>query len=182
MKHFPLCLVLAVIGLGSFPLGMAQEVSPAGGRPAATDEDGPNRFWQAAIGAGHYMVALDRITAVSRHQYLLDGGLVVDEVIVDAVGQSLARFYFIRPITDTTGGSGLGGIATRAVGRAEELVEKGAARLGTNAHEMVQKNYPTTTHARTVEFRILSEKNLADLHNSVRRAWENGRGRSFRIE
>ena len=41
------------------------------------------------------MVALDRIASVSRHKYVLDGALIIDEVTVDTVGQASARFYFI---------------------------------------------------------------------------------------
>jgi len=70
-------------------------------------EDSPraNRFWQATLPGGHYMVALDRISSVSRHRYLLDGALIVDEVTIDSLGQALARFYHISPVTDATAAS-----------------------------------------------------------------------------
>ena len=31
------------------------------------------RFWQASLPGGHYMVALDRISNISMHEYVLDG-------------------------------------------------------------------------------------------------------------
>lgn len=158
----------------------AQEPDPAGDggapdKPKAGDTPGPNRFWQATLSGGHYMVALDRIVSVSRHKYVLDGALIVDEVTVDTVGQALARFYFITPITDAAPGNTVSGIANRG----RELVDKAATRVGTDAQNMVMKKYPDTTHAKSIEYRVLSEAELTSLYSSVRTAWENGKGRQF---
>lgn len=139
----------------------------------------PNRFWQASLGNGHYMVALDRIVAVSRHEYVLNGNAVVDEVTVDSTGQALARFYFIRPLTDTMTGTNTGEAAARIVDRGRELVDRAAGVAGTNAQDMVVKTYPATTHARTIEYRVHSAETLTSLYRSVRTAWENGKGRKF---
>ena len=68
------------------------------------DAAGPARFWQAKLGTGLYMVALDRITSVSRHQYLLDGALIIDEVTVDSAGQALARRHQCQPDGGPDGG------------------------------------------------------------------------------
>lgn len=145
-------------------------------------EDSPqsNRFWQATLPGGHYMVALDRISSISRHRYvLLDGSAIVDEVTIDALGQALARFYYIAPVTDAATGSHAGEIATRIAGKAGELIDKAADTAGTSAHQMVIKKFPETTHARTIEYRLLSAEELTGLYNSVRTSWENGRGRKF---
>ena len=95
----------------ALPILMAISLSaalPASAQTPAADpadskntEDSPqsNRFWQATLPGGHYMVALDRISSVSRHRYvLLDGSAIVDEVTIDALGQALARFYYIAPV------------------------------------------------------------------------------------
>lgn len=165
-------LLLAGLVAGSVQLS-AQEDPAVPDKPG--DSPGPNRFWQAALSGGHYMVALDRISAVSRHKYLLDGAVIVDEVTVDALGQALARFYFISPVTDAAPGNAVGEIAKRG----RELVEKAADRVGTDVQNMVIKKYPDTSHARTIEYRVLSEKELTALYSSVRSAWESGRGRQF---
>jgi hypothetical protein len=153
--------------------------------PAAKDKiddsQQPNRFWQASVGGGHYMVALDRISAISRHKYLLDGGIIVDEVTVDALGQALARFYFLAPVTDATG-SAAGSAAARIVDRGRELIDKAASNLGTNVQNMVVKKFPETTHAHTIEYRVMSAEELSGLYNSVRTAWESNHGRKFTIK
>ncbi len=142
----------------------------------------PTRFWQANLNGGQYMVAIERITSISRHKYLIDGGIVVDEVTVDTVGQSLARFYFMSPLTDTMKGSGTGAAAARIVDRGRELIDRTSEITGSNAHNMVIKKFPETTHARSIEYRIESEGELGALYNSVRTAWETGRGRKFTIK
>lgn len=136
---------------------------------------GSNRFWQASVAGGSFMVALDRIVSVSRHKYLLDGAVIVDEVTVDTAGQALARFYFISPVTDAAPGNTVSGLANRG----KELVDKAAQRVGTDAQNMVVKKYPDTTHAKSIEYRILSESELTSLYSSVKNAWETGRGRVF---
>jgi hypothetical protein len=179
--------LLGTVALMSFALPITgQQPQPA--QPAAPEntkepEDvvQSNRFWQAALPGGHYMVALDRISSVSRHRYVLDGAVIVDELTVDALGQALARFYHIEPITGSVGGAA-GEVAGRLVDRGRELIEGAAARSGTNVHEMVVKKFPETTHARTIEYRLLSEQELSALHKSVRTAWETGRGRKIVIK
>jgi hypothetical protein len=139
------------------------------------DTPGPNRFWQATLEGGHYMIALDRISSVSRHKYVLDGAVVVDEVTVDSIGQALARFYYFTPITDAAGNS----TTTQLANRGRELVDKAAGRANTEVQNMVIKKYPETTHAKTLEYRLLSESDLTSLYNSLRTSWESGKGRKF---
>lgn len=140
------------------------------------DTDGPLRFWQATLPGGHYMVALDRIATISRHKYILDGGMVIDEVTIDASGQSLARFYVVSPITAAAPGNA----AAAVIERSRALIDASAQQAtGSELQNMVVKNYPTTSHARTVEYRIMTEAQLSSLYTSLRGAWESGRGRQF---
>jgi len=136
---------------------------------------GDARFWQANLSGGSYMVALDRIVSVSRHKYLLDGALIVDEVTIDTTGQALARFYFISPVTDAAPGNTVADLAKHG----RELVDKATKYAGTEVQNMVIKKYPDTTHAKSIEYRLLTEAELSSLYGSVQNAWETGRGRKF---
>lgn len=144
----------------------------------AKESDGPRRFWQASLPGGHYMVALDRISNISMHEYVLDGNLVVNEVTVDTTGRAIARFYYIEPLSDSMNRSEV----TRVVDKGRELIDRAAQRVGTDAHNMAQKNYPTTTHAGMVEYRILDLRDLDALYGSLRKAWESGKGRTLTIK
>ena len=100
------------------------------------------------------------------------------EVTVDTTGTALARFYYIEPITKDTAFNALDRIQKRA----EQLRQRSQNRSGTKADEMAQKSYPATTHARTIEFRIINEVELNALYSSLYRSWNSGKGRTFRIQ
>jgi hypothetical protein len=92
------------------------------------------------------------------------------------------RFYYITPITDAAGGSEVANAAKRIADRGRELVEKVGANAGSDIHNMVVKKFPDTTHARSIEYRVMSEAELTALYSSVRTAWETGKGRRFTIK
>ncbi len=140
-----------------------------------SDQPGLPRFWEARLGGGEFVVALDRISSVSRHKYVLDGALIVDEVTIDTTGQALARFYYITPITSGVPGNAASQVAESALG----LVDKAAQSAGSDVQNMVVKKYPLTTHAKTVEYRLLSESQLNVLFQSAKTAWQTGKGRVF---
>jgi hypothetical protein len=142
------------------------------------DDENRKRRWECSLPGGEYSVNLGAITSVSKHSYVLDGSLLVTEATVDTTGTALARFYYIEPITKDTTFNALARIQKRA----EELRNRGQSRTGTKADEMAQKSYPTTTHARTIEFRIMNEVELNALYRSLYQAWTSGKGRTFRIQ
>jgi hypothetical protein len=138
------------------------------------ESPGADGFWQVKLGdKGEYMIALNRITSISRHQYVLDGALIVDEVTIDSAGQSLARFYHITPISEAMPGNTASAMSKRGA----ELIDKVTDRTNLTVQDMVVKKYPETTHARTIEYRILSETELTTIFNSAKNAWQSGRGR-----
>ena len=176
----------ATVLIGSLLLSISAFAQNNGNPNGNTDPDDPNAsqmsdrearngFWEANLPGGSYLVALGRISSVSRHKYVLDGAVIVDEVTVDTTGQALARFYFITPITV----SGPGAAASQATERALALIDGAARRAGTDVQDMVVKKYPLTTHAKNVEYRLLSEQQLSTLYSSVKTAWVTGKGRVF---
>ena len=98
----PFLLLLAGLLACSVQVG-AQE--PTEATEKTGESAGPSRFWQATLSGGHFMVALDRIASVSRHKYVLDGALIIDEVTVDTVGQALARSISSRRSRTAPGNS-----------------------------------------------------------------------------
>jgi hypothetical protein len=132
-------------------------------------------FWQASVNGGTIMVALNAITSVSRHNYVLDGTLLVDEVTIDTLGQALTRFYFISPITQAVPNS----TATLLADRGAQLLDQAGQLTGVDVQNKVVKKYPETTHAKTIEYRILSAEELTRLYDHLRKAWESGRGSQF---
>lgn len=133
-------------------------------------------IWQATLAGGEYGVSTDKITSVSRHSYLLDGALIVDEVTVDTIGQALARFYFITPV----GAQGTaGGTASAALERGKGMLDSVGQRAGADLENMVIKKYPVTTHAKTIEYRLTTQQELTNLFESAKQAWQSGQGGTF---
>ena len=166
---------LAAIAL---PLAFLSSSAMAQNSDKTSETTGPKRFWQSSLPGGDYVVALDRISSISKHSYIIDGNLRVTEVVIETNGNSLARFYYIIPVSEDSGSTAGAGLTTRG----KELLDKVGERTGTNLNTAVMKQYPTTTHAKTVEFRISNEANLDKLFSSVRNAWFKGSGKRFSIK
>jgi hypothetical protein len=175
-------MVASVLWLSQASVLLAQNPSDEPTPKPAEQTTQDNRFWQASVNGGHYMVALERISSVSRHRYVLDGTLLVDEVTVDALGQSLVRFYFVKPWTEAVDDNAVTAAASSVIERGRELIDDKASKLDGEIHNMVLKKFPDTTHSRTVEFRLLSESELTALYDSIRSSWESGRGRNFKFK
>ena len=48
--------------------------------------------------------------------------------------------------------------------------------------EKVIKNYPATTHAHTVEYRLSTKANLQQIEQSLEQAWTTNKGLSIKTE
>ena len=134
-------------------------------------------FWEADLPGGNYMVSLSRISSVSIHSYVVNQTLVVHEVNVVTLGQGLARFYTFEVPGESGGLNALKNVADRG----KDLLSRGGARAGADPNTTVEKEYPTTTHAGTIEYKIFDKADLDQLYSSVKRALRENRGRKFTI-
>ncbi len=109
--------------------------------------------------------------SVSSHEYVVDGAARVTEVNVDTAGQLTVRFYSIEPATT----AGPGGIGAATLGKVQSLLTEAAERSGSDAWKKVVKSYPTTTHARTVEYRVANKDSLNKIFSSATTAFTTGK-------
>jgi hypothetical protein len=135
-------------------------------------------IWRCILPGGTYEVAVRAITAVSSHEYLVDGVARVTEVNIDTTGALLARFYYLEPNIPNTPL----GIGAAAVEKAQQLVTEAAERTGQDVWKKVVKNYPTTTHARTVEYRVEKKEQLTTILESAEEAFRLNRSKSLTIQ
>ncbi|MEZ5405699.1 MAG: hypothetical protein R3F23_05825 [Verrucomicrobiia bacterium] len=134
-------------------------------------------YWEIKISDDqHYIVALDAISSIGLHNYIVDGVLEVTETSIDTEGTALARFYYIEKLEDTT--SPMPGLtekvkpALEAAKKAKETLETLAGGEANNPLESkkVTKNYPTTTHAKTIEYRLATKADVKKIYDSVSKA------------
>ena len=172
MKRLPslpflivLCLLAPLLfaqknGGGGGGGGQNQNNNSAQGTPTPTVIN----MWRCNLPGGSYSVALRAVVSVSSQQYLVDGHTQVSEVDIDTLGCALARFYYLEPNTPTNTPLGIG---AGAIGTAQQLIQQGADATNQDVWQKVVKNYPTTTHAKTIEYRIQDKETLTSLYTSA---------------
>jgi hypothetical protein len=134
-------------------------------------------IWRVNLPGGTYELVVGAILGVSSHEYVVDGAARVTEVNVDTTGQFAVRFYALEPAVV----AGPGGIGAATIGKVQSLMTEAAERSGTDAWKKVMKSYPTTTHQRTVEYRVGSKESLNKIFSSASRSLRTGRGDELTI-
>ena len=176
MKKLLLPAVLFVLAALTASPALAQRggAGGAGGRGNNNNNNGgttpdPNApgtrvpLWICNTPGGTYEVALRAIVSVSTCEYIVDGVAHVTEVNVDTTGNMAVRFYFIEPVSVNTPG----GLGQSAVDKAQEIAQQIADQSGQDVWQKVIKNYPTSTHAHTIEYRVDSKDDLMKIYTSA---------------
>ncbi len=149
----------------------------AAATPTGSATPTPNSFWRCELPGGVYLVALRNIQSISTHEYVVDGAARVTEVTIATSSSVEGRFYFLEPMTVSTVGASLQQLQQHV----QDLTSDHAG-ADDKVWEKVIKNYPTTTHAHTVEYRLMSKENLQQLYTSLEQAWMTGRGAALKTE
>jgi len=187
MKTRLLCLITAVF-LMAATFSHAQTPAPsapvapstntpstAQDRNSDNEQDSNKAFWQARfLNGGHYLIKLDRIAGVSKHEYIGNGAARVVEVTIASDSAVVARMYWLEPVAKDSP------IAAGQIilNQAQQFQKQVAERVSPSAGKLqVVKDYPNTTHAHTVEYAVQQEAVLSSLYDSLLRAVNTGRGR-----
>ncbi len=167
-----------------FPLpGFAQRRATdtnANATPAPNTTSRPDALWRCELPGGVYLVALRSIVSISSHEYVVDGLARVTEVTVATASTVEARFYYLEPLPASAASTGPGATLQALQQHVQEL---SASHPEVDAvWQKVVKNYPTTTHAHTVEYRLNTKGDLQSLYESLELSWTTGKGVNFKIE
>ena len=132
-------------------------------------------MWRCNLQGGSYSVALRSIVSVSMHEYMVDAAVRVTEVNIDTSGNALARFYYLEPNLPNAPTS----LGQFGVDKAQELLQQGAEKTGQDVWKKVVKNYPTTTHSHTIEYRVSDKETLGKLFESAESALRLNKNTTF---
>lgn len=163
----PLCLLV----VSAIVPAMAQAPVP----PAPPVSDA---ILRCTLPGGTYSVAVRSIVSVSTHEYLGDGGIRVTELNIDTTGSLLSRFYYLEPAIPSVAAP----LADPVQERAQQLLGVATEKVGADAWKKVIKNYPTTTHARTVEYRLTKKEQIKTLFEAAEASLRSGEPRSVKVE
>ncbi|MFC4990694.1 hypothetical protein [Rubritalea tangerina] len=172
--------ILPILTLGVFaltPLSHIHAQNNNNRNDNVTDQSSAPRFWEANLPGGQYMVSLARISSISMSTYHVKG-MVVHEVDIETMGSALARFYAIEVAGESNGSN----VASNLIDRAKDIGREAGEKAGVDPDTTVTKEYPITTHAKTVEFRVVDKADLKEIYKSVSKAWRENRGRKITIK
>jgi len=168
MKKLILILFTVVLS-ASFAMAQEATPTPTPGRVPPT--------WDVTLPGGSYSVRISFMTAVSIHEYVVDGAARVTEVNIGTVGSDLVRFYYIEANVP----SAPGGVGQSVINEVQDKINEGTTRAGLDdAWQKVVKNYPATTHAHTVEYRLSSKEALQKLYTSALRSFKTATAASIK--
>ena len=160
-------LILTFLALTASAFAQTGGATSTGGAsptpsPTAT-VNATRNLWTCTLPGGTYQVLVSAILSVSTHEYIVDGTARVTEVNLDTAGQFAVRFYYIEPAVV----AGPGGLGAATLGKVQSILSDAADRSGSDVWKKVVKSYPTTTHARTIEFRVSSKDSLVKIFTSA---------------
>ena len=171
-------LLVLLLALAAPAFAQAPATPAPGATPSPTGTNTGRPLFRCTLPGGVYEVALGAIVAVTSHEYVVDGIARVIEVNIDTTGSLLARFYFIEPNTPAAPA----GIGAATIEKAQSLMHEAVERSGQDAWKKVVKNYPTTTHARTVEYRLTSREQLNRIFSAAEEAFRLGKNTMMKVE
>lgn len=166
-------LLLSAALTAFYPMGRLAAQTPS---PTPETVASERAFWRAKMPAGHYIVDIAKVTSVSKHSYVVDGAVLVTDVTIGTEGSELARFYYLEPLTPQPAN----GVGQGTVNVLKDRAKEAADRVdGVAVWKQVVKNYPTTTHARTIEYRLETLESLNKLFYSIEDCFLQGKGGTF---
>jgi len=139
-------------------------------------------LWKAEMPGGNYAVRCDRIASVSLHTYTVNATMDVTEMTIATDTAVVARFYYIEPKTPS-GPGGVGDSVIRSVkDKAQQALEKANKQASDVINTQVVKDYPVTTHAHTVEYRLGSAEAIQAAYDSAFQSWTTLRPGEYKVE
>jgi hypothetical protein len=155
----------------------AQAPTPPAAQPQQPAAQTNRPIWRVNLPGGTYELVVGAILGVSSHEYVVDGAARVTEVNVDTTGQFAVRFYAIEPVA----AAGPGGVGAATLEKVQGIMAEAAERTGTDAWRKVVKSYPTTTHQRTIEYRLAGKDSLNKIFASASKCLRQNRGEELTI-
>jgi len=135
-------------------------------------------FWRCELPGGVYMASLPSISSVSTHEYVVGGAARVTELTIATNSAVVARFYYLEPMIPNSPI----GLGQSAIDKAQEYIQEGANRAGVEeVWKKVVKDYPVTTHAHTVEYRLSSLDQVKKLQRSLEDAMRTNKDTQIKL-
>lgn len=180
MSYFKLIILLAVTALPLPHLNAVNVITNGIRNPAIFGIEFPGD-------ARSYYAKEAAVLSISKQEYVTAAFKVLEVNIVTS-GPALLRIYHSRTLKPGELQTALGNDADASGVPGSSIIQKslspGIQKIADRAAEVadsitgdnVFKEYPTATHAHTVEFRLASRNELISLHDELKKHWFNEPG------
>jgi hypothetical protein len=169
MPRITVLTAAALLALGSTgAFGQSRPQNPTTPPPQPQQRAAGPSLIAICLPGGKIAIDVKTINAIGLHSYTVDATSRVWELTVDNGGSSLLRIYSVASISPSEPALDMAKIEL------ESLAESISKAVGLDVWAKVQKNYPTSTHAKTVEYRVKTVKELLQLRKLLFKAWNSG--------
>lgn len=148
-----------------------QEVKSSTIPPDDTENNVPI-LWRCEFDDLSCMVSLSELECVTIQNYVVDGKIEVTETTAVMKTKTFIRFYFIE---NANMGGLIGERVKEGMDKAETITEKLVQpsltpTLQNTKSSKVIKNYPVTTHAQMIEYRLKDKQSVYRVYRSLDKA------------
>lgn len=127
-----------------------------------------------------YFARENMLRSISKQEYITTGFRVVEvNVMTDA--NALLRIYYSRPLMPGEYAAAVSNVTTATTGiptgsaanvpGVQAMADKARGITETITGDVVMKEYPIATHAKTIEFRVTELDELLDLYDELEKHW-----------
>jgi hypothetical protein len=135
-------------------------------------------LWRCQIEDMACTIQLPDLEFVAIHNYVVDGMVEVTEATAAMKSKAFVRFYFVEPASQ---GGMIGDRLKEGAERAADLSDRFikpalTPSIQNTRSDKVLKNYPATTHAQMIEYRVKTKEAVYDIYQSLDRTLLEYRG------
>ena len=125
----------------------------------------PKLFGLRFSGAGGEFIGKTELVGSVALQKYVTATFEITELNIDLTGiNTQLRIYSSEPLKSSSVLPGDRNVVTNPLDRLNP-------KLTGKLNKLVYKDYPVTTHAKTLEFKVASQADLVDLHAQIRNRW-----------
>lgn len=117
------------------------------------------------------IIPFEEIQTIGKQNYIVDGKIEVNEVTIALKPKTYVKFYHLTsvPLLGGLVGDKANEVADKAQDRIQKYIEQPSITpsLQSSNNDKVVKNYPVTTHAQFLEYRVTSLEYLDAIYNTL---------------
>ncbi len=176
-------VISVMLGLMGLQVGMGEETA-LGNKEKETVSSPASRVLVIQLDAQNEIVlSASSITSISKHSFLLNGTMLINEVTIDTIGNNSVRFYYVQEddgkkilMTKTPQEA-----VQQAAGRINKEIRTGGKGKKSDEAVVPSLKFPEGVYAHTIEFQVDDPAVLQKLYRESNAVWESNAPKVVRV-